>query len=316
MVTIDDVRAARARIAGYVRETPLISTVPARAKASAHGSITLKLECMQIIGSFKARGAVNRLLTSDPEQVKRGIITASGGNHGLGVAYVGWLAKCPVTIFVGGNTPELKIRKLEGWGARVIKEGAVWDDANRAALAHAEREELLYMHPFADPAVIAGQGTITLEILDHLPDVDTLLVSIGGGGLISGVSLAAKALNPDIRIIGVEPTGAPKIFKSMKAGRLIELDAVHTRANTLAPRTSAPINWEIIRRCVDQVVLVSDDEMLDAARWLYREFGIAAELSGAATVAALLSRRYEPRPVEKVCALVCGAGSDGVEDMA
>ncbi|MEP7288807.1 MAG: threonine/serine dehydratase [Chloroflexota bacterium] len=314
-ITVDlaQIRLAHTKIAGYVRHTPLVDAAPVKQRAAEIDKLYLKLECMQIIGSFKARGAVNKLLSLPLEQVERGIVAASGGNHGLGVAYAGWLAKAPVTIYLGHNTPSIKAKKLESWGAKVILEGEVWDDANRAAVAAAERDGLAYFHPFADASVIAGQGTVGLEILEAVPEVDTLLVAIGGGGLISGVSLAAKALNPAIRVIGVEPVGAASLYNSLQLGHLVGVDEIHTAANTLAPRLSAPINFEIIQKNVDEIVLVTDDEMYQAARWLWLEMGVAAELSGAAALAALLSGKIQTTPTQKICALVCGAGTDGVD---
>jgi threonine dehydratase len=242
-----------------------------------------------------------------------GIVTASGGNHGLAVAYAGWAAKAPATIFLPRSVAADKLAKLEGWGARAVISGEVWDDSNRAALQYAKAEGLAYIHPFADPRVIAGQATIALEILEEAPGLDTLLVAIGGGGLISGIAIAAKALNPRIRIVGVEPVGAPTLHDSLAAGRLVELAKLDTAAVTLAPRRSEPINLRIIRDTVERVVLVEDREMREAARWLWRECGIAAELSGAASVGALLARRYVPAADERVCAVVCGAGTDGID---
>jgi threonine dehydratase len=190
--------------------------------------------------------------------------------------------------------------------------GNVWDDSNQAALQHAEAGGLAYIHPFADSEVIAGQGTIAIEILDEAPDLDTLLVAIGGGGLISGVAIAAKSLKPAIRIVGVEPVGAPTLHDSLAAGRVVELTSLDTAAVTLAPRRSEPTNFAIIREAVERILLVEDAEMRAAARWLWREIGVAAELSGAAAVAALLSGRYRPAAGEKICAIVCGAGTDGI----
>jgi threonine dehydratase len=235
---------------------------------------------------------MNKLLSLPPDQIRRGVITASGGNHGLAVAYAAWQAQVPATIYLGHNTPPHKAEKLQQWGATVVMAGAVWDDANRAALAHAEAEQLPYLHPFADSQVIAGQGTLALEILEDLATVDVLLVAIGGGGLISGVALAAKALRPEITIIGVEATGAPTLHSSLAAGQVVTLPTVTTRANTLAPRRTEAINFELVRQYVDDIVLVTDDDMTAAARWLWFEMGVAAELSGAATVAALLCDRY------------------------
>jgi len=304
------IRAAAATVAGEVRRTPLI---PADHDKRPLGAETwLKLECLQVTGSFKARGAINTLRSLPPEEIRRGIITASGGNHGLAVAYAGYVASAPAVIYLPRSVPAAKIAKLEAWGAMVVVEGDVWDEANRAATLRAEAEGLTYIHPFADARVIAGQGTLGLEILEQKSDLDALVVAIGGGGLISGVGLAAKAMKPGIKVIGIEPTGAPTLYESVRAQRLVELPRIETVATTLAPRRSAPINLEIVSKFVDEIFLVSDDEMREAARWLWFEHGIAAELSGAASVAALLSGRYRPRPGERVCALVCGAGTDGL----
>jgi threonine dehydratase len=310
MVTLSDVQAARDRIAPYVRRTPLIPAAPLKHRPFATQNLSLKLESLQVSGSFKARGAVNKLRTLSDEQLERGIITASGGNHGLAVAYAGWLAQKPAVVYLPTSTPSAKADKLREWGARVVVEGSVWDEANEAALAEADRTGMAYVHPFADPAVIAGQGTIALEILEDEPTIDTLVVAIGGGGLISGVSLAAKALKPSLRVIGVEATGAPTLRDSLDAGKLITLDHIATRAGTLAPRKSAQINLDIIRENVDDVVLVSDEAMVEAAHWLWFEMGLMAEMSGAAAMAALLSGALQTSADERVCVLVCGAGLD------
>src|SRR3984893_15699871 len=164
-----------------------------------------------------------------------------------------------------------------------------------------------------NPPVIAGQGTIPLEVLEEARDLDTLIVAIGGGGLISGIAIAARALRPGIRIIGVEPTGAPPLHDSLAAGCVVELTRLDTAAVTLAPRRSAEINFAIIRETVERVVLVEDRDMREAARWLWRELGVATELSGAAAVAALLAGGFRPAPGERICAIVCGSGTDGFE---
>ena len=190
----------------------------------------------------------------------------------------------------------------------------MWDDANAAALESARRDGLSYVHPFADPLVIAGQGTVGLEIVEQMERVDTVVVAIGGGGLIAGVAAAAKAMNPDIRVIGVEPNGAPTLYESLRAGRVVTLDAVDTAANTLAPRRSAEINFALIRDHVDDIVLVGDGEMRQAARWLWREMGVAAELAGAASLAALRQGRIDMPPGARVCAVVSGTGDAGMGD--
>jgi threonine dehydratase len=265
-----------------------------------------------VTGSFKARGATNKLLSLTAEELRRGIVTASGGNHGLATAYAGWLGKTKTTVFLPESASPEKMKKLASWGATVVVRGRYWDEANHEALAMAEREGLAYFHPFADPAVIAGQGTTALEILAQDPEVDDLVVAIGGGGLISGIALAVNALRPAARIIGVEPVGAPTLSESVKAGRVVALPGIATSVATLAALKTEPINLEIVQRFVTEIVLVTDDDMREAARWLWFELGLATDLSGAAALAALRSGAFRPAWGRKVCALVCGAGSDAV----
>ncbi len=310
-VSLETIRAAAGRIDGYVRRTPMLAAGPAKHPLAFDGQLSLKLECLQIVGSFKARGASSKLTSLEPAQVRRGLVTASGGNHGLGVAYAGWRADVPARVYLPSSTPEEKAKKIAGWGADVVYHGQVWDEANLQALAAAEAEGLNYVHAFSDPMVIAGQGTVGLEIVEQAPDADVLLVAIGGGGLISGVAVAAKALKPELRIIGVEATGAPTLHASLAAGRLVELERIETEAGTLAPRQSEQINLDIISELVEKIVLIDDDDMRRAARWLWSEFAVATELSGAATVAALEIGAYRPPAGAHVVALVCGVGSDG-----
>jgi threonine dehydratase len=309
-VSLADIQAAAQRIAGRVRLTPTVQAACLHAPTEPL-DLWLKLENLQVTGSFKPRGAINCLLQLDPDRVARGIVTASGGNHGLAVAYAGRQAATRAVIYLPGTTPSEKIEKLHQWGAEVVIEGTVWDEANRAALAHAEREDMALIHPFADPRVVAGQGTVGLEFLEDAPDLDLLVVAIGGGGLISGIATAAKAVMPGIRVVGVEPVGAPTLSRSLEAGELVTLSEINTAVGTLAPARSAQINLDIITRTVDQIVLVDDGEMAEAARWLWFELGIAAELSGAAAMAALLQGRIAAEPDMTVGVLVCGAGSDG-----
>ncbi len=310
-VGLADIQSAAARIAGRVRRTPMMRAVALR-RPPGPWDLRLKLENLQVTGSFKPRGATNCLLQLPPEAVARGIITASGGNHGLAVAYAGQRAGSRAVIYLPEGTSRSKIDAIALWGAEVVVEGAVFDDANDAARARAGRDGLAYIHPFADPRVIAGQGTVGLEILEDAPDLDLLIVAIGGGGLISGIASAVKAVKPEIRVIGVEPVGAPTLERSLAAGKLVTLPGIETVVGTLAPRRSAQINLDIIGRTVDEILLVDDSEMLAAARWLWSELGIAAELSGAAAMAALLGPRVRVQPEEKVGVLVCGAGRDGV----
>lgn len=308
-IELAHIKAAQSRIAPYVRRTPLMAVQAFKEPPPGKPELYLKLENLQITGSFKARGAVNKLLSLEQETV-RGLVTASGGNHGLGVAYAGWLSGKPATIYLPGSTPATKAEKLATWGATVIRYGEVWDEANVAALAHAEREGLIYLHPFADPAVIAGQGTLGLEMLEDAPQLDTLLVAIGGGGLISGIALAAKAMKPDIRVIGIEPVGAPTLYESLKAGAPVELAHIHTKAGTLAPRRSDALNFGIIRQHVAEIVLVTDDEMALARQWLWLELGIACELAAAAALAALLTGKVQTTVGERVGVVVCASNPE------
>ena len=177
----------------------------------------------------------------------------------------------------------------------------------------AGRDGSTYVHLVADPVVLAGQGTVGLDTLKQSPNVDTVLDSIGGGGLISGVATALKASNAGIKVIGVEPSGAPTLKRSVEAGHLVELDVINTDANTLAPRRSEQLNLDIVRDCVDGIVLVEDDDRRAAARWLWFEMGLGIELSAGAALAALRTGAYRPSSGEEICAIVCGAGTDGLQ---
>ncbi len=305
-LSLGDFKNAAERLSPYIRKTPLLDLEIAEGQ-----TVTCKLENLQVSGSFKVRGALNTVLALSEEQLKRGLVTASGGNHGMGVAYAGALTNTPTTIYLPENTPASKVEKLKKLTPDVIVSGPVWDDANALALKDRDENGKTYIHPFADETVIQGQGTIALEILEAAPHLDTLLVAIGGGGLISGISYAAKLINPDIRIIGIEATGAPTLHDSLKAGELVTLDAINTRAGTLAPRRSETPNFEIISKNVDQIVLVEDDMMEDAAKWLWESSGIAVELSAAAAIAAL-QHNLITSDIGNTGVIICGAGTDGI----
>ncbi len=300
--TLADIEAAATRIAPHVRRTPALRVAP---------HLVLHLECLQVAGSFKPRGAFNTMLQLPRDTLASGVATASGGNHGMGVAYAARALGIPAAIYVPASTGAAKRAAIAALGATVTVHGDVWDDADVAARAHAEKHGLAYVHPFADPRVIAGQGTLGLDLLAATPEATTVLVAIGGGGLAAGVALALKSRAPAIRLIGVEPEGAPTLHHSIAAGRPIRLDRIETVAGTLAPRATDPLNFAIIREHFERVVLVPDEAMREASRHLWREAAIATELSGAATVAALRTGAYAPIPGEEVVAIVCGAGSDG-----
>ena len=308
-ITLDDVKAAADRIRSRIRRTPSLKTNFCRTQI--HPNLVLKLECLQVTGSFKARGANNAVLSLSNEEVQRGIITASGGNHGIAVAYAGYTSNANTVIYLPKQAAKAKIASLKNWGAEVVLVGDFWDEANAAALDHAKKEKMTYIHPFADPRVIAGQATIAYEMLSESPHIDTIVAGIGGGGLIAGVALAAKAMKPEIRIIGVEPVGAPTLKTSVKLNAVTVLDQINTQAMTLAPKQSAAINLDLVTRLVDGIVLVNDENMREASGWLFEEMGIAAELSGAAALAALQTGLITVPANQTVAAIVCGRGFDG-----
>ena len=309
--TMDDIDAAAGRIKDRVRRTPCLRTRFIREPLHG-GPLMLKLECLQVTGSFKPRGANNAILQLDDASLDRGVITASGGNHGLAVAYAAHASGRRATVYLPERAPTEKAEKLRAWGADVVIEGLDFDDAYAACMARAERDGMTFIHPFNDPAVIAGQGTAGREMMKQSPEIDVILVAIGGGGLISGIATAAKAMKPDVKVIGVEAEGAPTLRASRDAGELVTLETIETQANTLAPKRSDELNFAIIEDLVDDIVTVSDDAMRNAARWLWFEMGIAAELSGAAALAALQAGAVSYPDDATLAVVVCGAGSDGV----
>ena len=312
MITLSDIKAASTRIAPFIRRTPVMDLAAMRQPLPMVASVTLKLELLQVTGSFKARGAMNRYLAGKDSTARGGIVTASGGNHGLAVARTAHAAGAKATVFVPRNVSQEKVERMRGWDADVRIEGDEWTVANEAALTFAAKTSAAYFHPFADPLVVAGQGTLGLEILEQVPDVGSIVVAIGGGGLVSGLLTAVKALRPSVKVIGVEPIGSPTLAACLKAGRKVRLEAVTSRVATMSCRETDERIFKIVRQHVDEILLVSDDDMLDASRWLWSEFAVAADLSGAASVAALRCHPARFEGAHKVCAVICGAGSDGI----
>ena len=307
-ITADDVLAAGRRLAGLVRRTP---TVPWDLGSPPTGArLFLKLEHLQVTGSFKPRGAQNALAVLPPERLRNGVVTASGGNHGLAVAYAAWKRGLPATVFLPLSASPAIDPKLESYGARVVREGPDWDDAWRAAQAYAERSGAVTIHPFEDPPMMAGQGTVGLEMLEQQPDLETLVIAIGGGGLIGGIACYAKHVRPRIRIVGVEPTGAPSMAVSIRAGRVETLPEVRTIAGTLAPRAVGPNSLAVAARYVDDLVTVSDEEMVAAMQLLWSDWNLLVEPSGAASLAALMAERAGDVSGRRVGVLLCGANLD------
>ncbi len=312
-MSIEDVRAAAERVKPFIRRTPVLKLEHCIG-TELPPDFYLKLECLQVSGSFKIRGAVNRVKSLAPAQLANGLVAASGGNHGLASAYMARQAGVPATIFLPANASPIKAQKLKKLGADVRYAGSVWDEAHSAALSFAKEHGAFYMHPFADEAIVAGQGTVAIEMLEQIPDVDLYIVAIGGGGLITGMSEVIKAVNPKARIIGVEPVGSPTLHASFAAGAVVRLPKVTTRVATMACGRTDESIYESARRHVDDIVLIEDDDMQGAAELLWFEFGVAADLSGAASLAALMAGAIKPRFGERVAGLVCGAGTDGLSN--
>ena len=311
MITLSDVQQARVRIAGHIRLTPVMDLTRAREPLPVAAEVVAKLELHQVTGSFKARGAMSRLTGLQPDRIARGIVAASGGNHGIAVARAAWVAGQAARVYVPSGVSPAKAAAMRGWGASVSVAGDEFATADAAARADVAQTGATYFHPFADPQVVAGQGTIGLELVEQAGDFDTLVIAIGGGGLVAGVGTVLRALRPGVRIIGVEPVGSPTLAACLAAGRLVALDAVTSRVPTMSCRRTDDRIYQIAREVIDDIVLIEDDDMLDAARWLWREYGIAADLAGAATTAALRVHPAAFAGSRRICALVCGAGLEG-----
>jgi threonine dehydratase len=303
-VTIEDIRKALERIKKFVYRTPLYSNIFLSNQTGAE--IFGKLECYQPTGVFKIRGAFNIELENYELIKKQGIVTASSGNHGLSVAYAArTLGVDCLVVVTGGANPD-KIRMIRLYGAKVIEDGPASDSIIKKAREISEETGRFFVPPFDDPSVIAGQGTCGIEMFEDQPQLDTVIVSVGGGGLISGVSIALKSLSKNCKIVGVEAIGVPSLYESMKEGKLVTIENPKTIADGLLGQTIGKLNFEICRKNVDEVVLVSDDSMKGAVKSLLFDSHLLTEPSGAAPAAALLSGAYKPQPGEKIGLVVSG----------
>jgi threonine dehydratase len=299
-VAPDDVREAAERIAARVRRTPVLELV------EMHGaSVVAKLELLQHTGSFKPRGAFNKLLSS--EVPPAGVIAASGGNFGLAVAYAAREARVPAEIFVPSTSPEAKIAKVRAQGATVTVVDGYYAEAQAALGARQEETGALLMHPFDQPEVIAGQGTIGIELDEQVLTIDTVLVAIGGGGLIAGI---AAWFRRRVRIVGVEPVWCATMTAALAAGQPVVGEVGGIAADSLGSARVGDHTFPIVRDQVDQVVLIEDDAIREAQRTLWEDVHVIAEPGGAAAFAALRTRAYRPRPGERVCVLVSGGNCD------
>ncbi|MEA2526621.1 MAG: threonine dehydratase [Thermomicrobiales bacterium] len=285
-VTIDDVYSARDRLASLLPRTPLLSS---RTIGQMTGTtLRLKAENLQRTGSFKVRGALNAVLQLSPEQRAQGAVTFSAGNHGQSLAYAAAASGVRCTVFMARNAVPAKVEAIRGYGAEV-RFGANIGEAFEAMEVFRRETGATFVSPFADPAVIAGQGTVALEILEDFPEVEQLVVPVGGGGLLCGVALTAKALRPDIRVVGVEPEGSTAVLQGLRAGQPVRIE----RNETIADGLSAPFTGELVlaltTQHVDDMITVTDDEIADALRLLLARTKLLAEPAGAAAVAALLT---------------------------
>ena len=282
-----DIRAARQRIAGVLYRTPLEPS-PWLSRA-AGADVYLKLECWQRTRSFKARGALNAVATLAPEQRRRGLVTASAGNHGQGVALAARIFDAPCTIFVPEKASPLKVGRMAALGAEVRHAGAHYDEAAEIAVAHAAAIGAHYVHAFSAPEVVAGQGTVGLEILDDLPEVVELVAPVGGGGLIGGVGIALRSANADVRLHGVQTPPTSSMYESFRAGRAVATGlGESTLADGLHGGVDAPA-FERARALRVQMHLVAEDSLPEAIRGLYREHGVVAEAAAAVGIALVLS---------------------------
>ncbi len=303
-VNLQSTLEAQRKIGDLVTRTPTYLSNVFSQRAGAE--VYLKLECFQPVGVFKVRGAINKISSLSPAELERGLVTASSGNHGLAVAYAAKIYGAKTMVVVPENAVKEKVEALESYGADIVKYGKDYDEAYSKALEIQKEAGTTLVHPFEDPFVIAGQGTIGLELLEDVPNLDTIIVPVGGGGLISGISIVAKTLKPELRIVGVQAEGAPAVYRSWKAGKIVETDSVNTVADGLAARKPLDLTFGIIKRYVDTFLLVSEEEIGEAVLALLHDAHILAEPSGAASLAALLFK-YHPKPDEKVAVIVSGA---------
>ncbi len=306
-VTMDDVRAAQLRIAGRVHRTPLFRS--ATLGRMTDTDLWLKAENLQKTGAFKARGALNAIRLLDPKQRSRGLVTMSTGNHGQGLAWAAAQERVRCVVFMPEHAVPTKVEAIRGYGAETRFAPSMerlFETMEAFRLEHG----MHFVHPFADVAVIAGQATVALEILEELPEVDAVLVGAGGGGILAGTALVVKSLHPQARVVGVEPAGAAAISRSIAAGEAVVLEQVETVADGLAAPFAAQLNQSIIEPLVDDVVVLTDDQIVRAMGLILERTKLLVEPAGAAGVAALLEGVAGVPPGARVVAVLTGGNVD------
>ena len=302
-LTLDDFKTVRARIAPHIKHTPLLTS---RQLSDATGfDVRLKAEMFQRVGSYKIRGPLNKFALMPEDQKRRGVVCSSAGNHAQGVALAAKIHGIRAVVCMATNATPAKIAATRAYGAEVVLHGSIWDEANEKAKELVKNEGLTYVHPFDDEQLIAGQGTLGLEIIQDWPEVDVVVVPIGGGGLISGVSMAVKSHNPKAKVIGVESSDGPAMQASVKAGKLETIDC-NTIIDGLRVRRAGEINFSVVQRYVDDIVALPDKEIFEAMIWVMERCKLVVEGAAAAPVAALLRGLIKAPKGSKVVAVLSG----------
>lgn len=305
MLKLAQFEEAQKRLKGVIKETKLIYS-PTFSEESGN-EVYIKPENLQVTGAFKIRGAYNRIALLDEEARSRGLIASSAGNHAQGVAYAAQKLGVQATIVMPKSTPLIKVEATKKYGAKVVLAGEVYDEAYKEAKRLQEEFKYEFIHPFNDDDVIVGQGTIALEILEELPDADILMVAIGGGGLAAGVAQCAKLINPNIKIIGVEPEGAQCMNEALKAGKVVELPKVSTIADGAAVKTAGERTFELLNGVIDEIVTVSDYELMDAFLVLVERHKLIAESAGILSLAGIKKIKEKGK---KVVSIISGGNID------
>ena len=308
MIEYRDVQAAQARIASHIIRTPLLR-VPALDEALGC-QVYLKHEGFQAIGAFKIRGALNKALSLSEEELGRGLITASAGNHAQGVAYAAHKLGAQAVIVMPTNANPVKLAGVQRWGGQVELVGTLSSQREERAAQLVREQGMVEIHPYADPFVAAGQGTLALEVLEDLPDASLIAAPIGGGGLISGIATAVKGAAPQVRTVGVEPAGAPRYTRSRAEGRPVQLESVQTIADGTRTDHANPDNFAVIQARVDELYTVEDRWIEEAMRLLMTAAKVIAEPSSVLPVAAALCGALPVRPEDKAVFVLSGGNAD------
>ena len=307
-VTLQMVQEAQERLKGVAQKTGLSYTNSVSDLAGC--DVWLKLENLQRTGSFKLRGAYNKVASLTPEEREKGVIAASAGNHAQGVALAASVYGCQSTICMPKHAPLTKVAATRGYGANVVLHGDFFDEAAAKAVELTKEHGYTFVHPFNDPLVIAGQGTIALEIIEQLPDVDVIVAPIGGGGLISGLAVAAKNVNPKIKVIGVQTENMPSMKESIDQGHILTVNGKASLADGITVKTPGDVTYEICKKYVDDIVTVDETEIAGAILWLIERVKTVSEGAGAVPVAALMNGKISGIRNKKVAALVSGGNID------